>query len=188
MRLSTFGYYVDFFGSFACAVLLCIVAVWKATWLGRTEWLVCVMGGFGLWTFLEYAIHRWLYHGVDFFIRLHDAHHQEPHEHIGAPPFLGIVLIFVVVYAPAMMIAPMVASGLTTGVLAGYMAYQLIHHATHFWKSPRGGYLYRACLHHWAHHYHRELGNFGIMTTFWDHMFGTAIRKARARTTSSAST
>ena len=181
MRLGTLGYYADFIGAFAFSVLLCVLAMSQDTWLLRVEWLAWFVIGIGLWTLLEYAVHRWLYHGIGFFIRLHDAHHQEPHVYIGAPPFVGIALIFVAIYLPLAFIRETVASGLTAGVLGGYLTYQLVHHATHFWQPPRGSYLHRARLNHSAHHYQRELGNFGITAAFWDRVFGTSIQAGPIR-------
>src|SRR4051812_22227940 len=84
------------------------------------------------------------------------------------------ILIFFLIYVPVEMFSLMVASGLTTGVLGGYLAYQLVHHATHFRQSVPGSFLYRARVRHSGHHYHRELGNFGITTALWDQVFGTA--------------
>lgn len=179
MRLGTFGYYADLVGGLMFSAFLGVLALSQGTWLLRLEWLSSLMIGAGLWTLLEYGIHRWLYHGVEFFIRLHDAHHKDPRAYIGAPPFIGIALIFLVIYLPVALASLMVASGLATGVLAGYMAYQLVHHATHFWQPARGGYLYRARLRHSGHHYRRKLGNFGITTVFWDQVFGTAIHASR---------
>jgi sterol desaturase/sphingolipid hydroxylase (fatty acid hydroxylase superfamily) len=118
---------------------------------------------------------RWLYHGVEFFMRSHNAHHEEPNAYVGAPPFIGVALIFLLIYLPVELAGLTIASGLTTGVLAGYMAYQLVHHATHFWLPARGTYLYRARLRHSRHHYQRKLGNFGITTVLWDQVFGSAI-------------
>ena len=175
MRLGAFGYYADFLGSFTCSFILCVLAMSHGTWIMRVEWSASLLIGVGLWTLLEYGIHRWLYHGVELFIRLHDAHHKQPDAYIGAPPFIGIALIFLAIYLPGELLSLTVASGLTTGVLVGYMTYQLVHHATHFWQPARGSYLYCARLRHSSHHYHRELGNFGITTVFWDQVFGTAI-------------
>jgi len=64
-------------------------------------------------------------------------------------------------------------------MLVGYAAYQVVHHATHFWRPDRGSYLYRVRLHHSVHHYHQEFGNFGITTAFWDQVFGTAVEMKR---------
>ena len=178
MRLGTFGYFVDFFASLACvAALLWIEMSGARTWLSASEWLMSLLMGLCLWTLIEYAIHRWLYHGVSFFIPLHDAHHREPNACIGAAPFVGIVLIFAIIYWPAHSVHSTLASGLTAGLLLGYMAYQVVHHATHFWRLTPGRYLYRARLHHFGHHHRDVVGNFGIVTMFWDQVFGTLIER-----------
>jgi sterol desaturase/sphingolipid hydroxylase (fatty acid hydroxylase superfamily) len=179
MRLGTVGYHADLFGGLLCSGVLCAIAMVEGPWLGRVEWTIWLVTGVGLWTLAEYGVHRWLYHGVAFFIRLHDAHHSEPHAYIGAPPMLGVALIFGLIYLPAASISWLMASGLTTGMLLGYMGYQVVHHATHFWHASRGSYLYRARLHHSAHHYHHKLGNFGITTALWDQVFGTAVEVRR---------
>src|SRR4051812_35460520 len=102
MRLSTFGYYLDFLSAFMGVFILCVLAVVaQGTWLLRAEWMVWLMIGVGLWTLLEYGIHRWLYHSVELFTRLHDAHHKEPRAYVGAPPFVGIALVFFLIYVPA---------------------------------------------------------------------------------------
>ena len=178
MRLGTFGYFVDFFASLGCVVALLCLEIFGAGTLARfLEWHVCLPIGVCLWTFVEYAIHRWLYHGVSFFIPLHDAHHSEPNAYIGAAPFVGIALIFIVIYFPAILMNQTLGSGLTAGMLLGYMAYQLVHHATHFWRLTPGSYLYRARLHHFGHHHRDVVGNFGVVTMFWDQVFGTAIER-----------
>src|SRR4030088_1703898 len=115
MRLGSFSYYADFVGAFTCSTLLWVLAMLQGTWLSRGEWFASLLIGLAVWTLLEYGIHRWLYHGVDFFIRLHDAHHKDPNAYVGAPPFIGIALIFFLIYVPVEMFSLMVASGLTTG-------------------------------------------------------------------------
>ena len=178
MRLGSFSYYADFVGAFTCSTFLWVLAMLQGTWLLRGEWLASLMIGLGCGRCLSTEFTGGSI-TCEFFIRLHDAHHKEPHAYVGAPPFVGIALIFFLVYVPVGMFSLMVASGLTTGVLAGYLAYQLVHHATHFWQPTPGSFLYRARLRHSGHHYHRELGNFGITTVFWDEIFGTAIHASR---------
>ena len=133
------------------------------TWISLAQWLTCLLTGVVLWTSVEYGIHRWLYHSVPLFIPLHDAHHSELNVYIGATPFVGIVLIFIVICFPVGALSTNLASGLTTGTLLGYMGYQLVHH--------------RARLHQFGHHHHHLIGNFGITTTFWDQVFGAVIER-----------
>jgi hypothetical protein len=41
------------------------------------------------WILAEYLVHRFLYHRVYFFHRLHDAHQASPNDLIGGPPLLA---------------------------------------------------------------------------------------------------
>jgi sterol desaturase/sphingolipid hydroxylase (fatty acid hydroxylase superfamily) len=68
------------------------------------------------------------------------------------------------------------AGGFASGVLLGYAAYMLVHHATHHWPIGPGDWLYEARVRHLAHHY-REDSEFGIVTGFWDGVFGTTGRR-----------
>ncbi len=173
MRLNAFGYYADFFISMALIALLAAAALTQGTLTQRAQWVLCVAAGVAGWTLLEYMIHRLLYHNVPYFIELHDAHHAKPNAFIGAPPIIGIALIFLMFFMPIVALSFVAASGITAGILAGYMAYMLVHHAAHHWNLPATSWLYPARRHHALHHHHREDGNFGITTPFWDRVFGT---------------
>ena len=67
----------------------------------------------------------------------------------------------------------------TAGLVSGYLWYVFVHYATHHWRLRRGSYLYRARLRHARHHHLSHSGNFGVTTSVWDHVFGTAL-EARA--------
>jgi sterol desaturase/sphingolipid hydroxylase (fatty acid hydroxylase superfamily) len=179
MRLSAGAYYADFFLG-AAAMLYLIVdmgAQVSIVQVGQRVGLVTL--GFASWTLFEYLVHRTLYHHVTFFKDQHEAHHAEPSAFIGAPPVVGIVLIFAICYLPFVELNMVVGSCLTIGMLVGYMAYMLLHHAAHHWKLPENSWLDSARRHHALHHYHRLEGNYGITTSFWDNLFGTALEPSR---------
>ena len=179
MRLSNISYYADIFISAALIFLLAGLALMLPSWLKRGEWIFYAGAGAATWTFVEYLVHRWLYHHVPYFSDLHDMHHAEPDTFIGAPPVIGVVLIFALFYAPVATVNAVAASGATTGALIGYVGYMLVHHAAHFWNARHGTWLYEARRHHALHHFHSEECNFGITTSFWDHVFGTAVVSSR---------
>ncbi len=173
MRLNPFGYYVDFF---VCLVILALqgpLLLWGARWQNGLEWSLCAVFGVVAWTIIEYAVHRWIYHRAPYFKDLHDAHHAAPDGFIGAPPFVGIGLIFLVAFAPFVMASWFGAWGLTTGMLVGYMGYMLVHHAAHHWQPRVGSWLYQLRRHHALHHHHSDEANFGVTTNFWDYVCGT---------------
>jgi sterol desaturase/sphingolipid hydroxylase (fatty acid hydroxylase superfamily) len=178
MRLSAPSYYADFFVSAGIIAYLAAL-IGHERWQVDAEWTGLLVLGFALWTFAEYAIHRWLYHRVPYFAQRHETHHAEPTAFIGAPPLIGIALIVTLFYLPFAATSLVVASGLTAGVLLGYCAYQMLHHAAHHWPRAQKSWLYRLCRHHALHHYHSEHANFGITTSFWDWAFGTAAKVGR---------
>ncbi|MEQ1650223.1 MAG: sterol desaturase family protein [Hyphomicrobiaceae bacterium] len=182
MLLGKLGYYGDFFICIALIVAFSGITAFDS-WLNVAQWLVCVGFGAGAWTLIEYVVHRWVYHQVPYFRGRHELHHDAPGADIGSPPLLGIVLIFSAFFVPVVATSFVVASGLTTGVLAGYTLYMLVHHADHHWTPAPATWFFRVRHQHAIHHHHSEQRNFGIITLFWDRVFGTAgaIKKVAVR-------
>jgi sterol desaturase/sphingolipid hydroxylase (fatty acid hydroxylase superfamily) len=137
-----------------------------------------VIVGVALWTLVEYAMHRVIYHHVTVFKRYHEAHHASPQAYVGAPPVVGTGLVFLFSFTPLVAFAPDLANGLTVGMLCGYAVYMSVHHACHFWTPTPAGYLYRIRLHHAVHHYRDDGGNFGVTSSVWDRVFGTRVARA----------
>ena len=162
MKLSKLLYFGDFVAAPAAILIL--------AWLGLAGrdagatlwWLLALVTGLFAWTFIEYVVHRWVYHQIPFFEAYHDAHHDDPDGLVGAPSFIAIAVIL---------------------VLFGYIAYMAVHHLSHHLQPKPGNLLYGARIRHMAHHFHRVPGNYGIITPFWDHVFSTYVggpRKASA--------
>jgi sterol desaturase/sphingolipid hydroxylase (fatty acid hydroxylase superfamily) len=178
MRQSSISYFADMLLCPLLAVVLAIFASTRFAKLVLVEWSVMVIAGVVLWTLVEYAMHRLIYHRVVLFKRYHEAHHASPQAYVGAPPGVGSGLIFLLSFAPLVELAPALANGLTVGILSGYTIYMWVHHACHFWTPAPGGYLYRVRLQHAVHHYRDHEGNFGVTTAFWDRVFATRVERA----------
>jgi sterol desaturase/sphingolipid hydroxylase (fatty acid hydroxylase superfamily) len=144
-------------------------------------WLSALIVGGATWTLVEYVVHRWIYHRIPTFEKFHDEHHAAPRELIGAPSFVSIGLILVLIFVPLLAVGLTFASGFTSGMLVGYVGYIFVHHATHHWACRPGTLLYHARVRHMVHHYHARPGNFGVTTSFWDRIFASYIEPARAR-------
>ena len=175
MRQHAISYFADMVASPLLAAALSSFALTHFAPPAVVEWgLMCVIGVV-LWTLVEYAIHRVGYHRIGFLERYHEIHHKEPRAYVGAPPMLGTILVFLVAFVPLAPFSPIFADGLSVGMLMGYTGYLIVHYACHFWTAKPGGYLYRARLHHAAHHHRDSMGNFGVTTSIWDRAFGTLL-------------
>ena len=182
MKLSKALYFGDFVAAPLAILALAAIAFAHRGHEAALPWIFACVAGLGAWTFVEYAVHRWLYHRVPFFEKFHDAHHADPDGLIGAPSFLAILVLLALFFAPLLALGLAIASGFGSGTLLGYMLYMLVHHASHHVIAKPGTLLYAARIRHMAHHYHAAPGNYGIITTFWDRAFSTHIEGAgRAR-------
>jgi len=99
--------------------------------------------GLGVWSFMEYSIHRFLLHGP--LLKYHLPHHQKPEaDHFDWKP------------------------SIVAGVLGGYIVYSAVHSHLHHGKKK----LVSLRKLHDQHH-HRPDRNFGVTTLLWDRVLGT---------------
>jgi sterol desaturase/sphingolipid hydroxylase (fatty acid hydroxylase superfamily) len=144
--------------------------------------------GLGLWTLMEYLVHRFVLH-VAFpagkywpsrvLHRLFDASHADHH----AQPWDGYHInghldtLFVAVWlVPLSFLAPPYTASLAVAALfAGYTAEEWAHHAMHF-RNFRWRYFQYVRRRHLYHHSRLGVGTaYGITSDFWDKVFGTRI-------------
>ena len=140
-----------------------------------------VFCGVFFWSFLEYAIHRFILHNGLFFSKDHEAHHSAPKALIGTPTWLTMLIMIFGIYLPAIFVVRL-GLGLMFGfgVTFGYLVYSFAHYSLHHWNVRDEGFVYRWKRLHALHHFVGSDGNFGVTSSFWDHVFGTVIRKTRA--------
>jgi sterol desaturase/sphingolipid hydroxylase (fatty acid hydroxylase superfamily) len=131
------------------------------------------------WTAIEYALHRFVLHGLEPFRSWHAEHHRRPTALICTPTILSAALIATLVFLPALLLGDVWrACALTLGVLTGYLAYATTHHAIHHWRA-RSAWLKRRKYWHAMHHLPvAQPGCFGVTSAFWDRVFGSTHRAA----------
>lgn len=139
-----------------------------------------VFAGLLGWTLIEYGLHRFVLHGIAPFRRWHEQHHARPTALICTPTLLSGSLIGIFVFLPAALLGDRwLACALTLGLLIGYFAYAVTHHAIHHWRGE-GAWLIRRKRWHALHHHRTGRGRcYGVTGAWWDHVFGTARRRAR---------
>jgi cyclopropane-fatty-acyl-phospholipid synthase len=136
--------------------------------------LVFIATGGTIWTLFEYALHRFLMHGVQPVRGWHAEHHRRPMALLGSPTLLTALVLFALVYLPVQSLTDARrAAAFTIGFLIGYLLYGAMHHAIHHWSNDNPWLRERK---RW-HALHHQLGRpvcFGVTSGFWDHVFGTA--------------
>lgn len=166
-------YYADFVAYVFVIVLVSGLLIGYAP---RGAWLAIAMavtGGLALWPLIEYALHRYVMHGLEPFRGWHMEHHNRPGAYIGTPTIFSAGLIFTLVFLPASASANVwVATGLTLGVTIGYLAFSWTHHAVHYWHCDTRWLRNRKRLHN-IHHRAGSACNYGVTTSFLDAVFGT---------------
>ena len=176
MRLSKAGYYSDFVAYPAIILALTTVELRSPESTEQLKWLAACAVGIAGWTLVEYCIHRFVFHRVPVFARMHHMHHAAPSALIGAPLWSSLSAFGVSAFVPLWWQAGFnIASGVTIGLMLGYLWYVLVHTAIHRWRLDRGSLLYEAKLRHVRHHHAGQEGNFGVTTSLWDRLFGTKI-------------
>ncbi|MET0225377.1 MAG: sterol desaturase family protein [Dokdonella sp.] len=136
--------------------------------------------GLLLFSFIEYAFHRWLFHGpIAVFEQGHTRHHEDPLGDDSLPFFLPPLGMFAMAGLLALILSPSNALLLAAAFATGYTAYGLCHTAIHLRRFRSASARRWAGAHHIHHHHPRT--NFGVTTPLWDIVFGTrhASRSAK---------
>jgi sterol desaturase/sphingolipid hydroxylase (fatty acid hydroxylase superfamily) len=154
-----------------------------------SSWLqvpVGVLIGVAVWTFTEYAMHRFVFHFharspelQRVFFLFHGVHHYQPQckTRLVMPPVVSIPLA-IVFYAFFYLLverlfgAPSWVPSLFAGFILGYLVYDMIHYATHHFPM-RAGYLKFLKRYHMQHHFKTPDERFGVSSPLWDKIFGT---------------
>ncbi len=159
----------------AAVVLLAAFLLVDAPRTQRLEVVLFTLIGLGSWTIIEYALHRFVLHGLEPFRRWHAEHHQRPTALICTPTLMSAALIATLVFLPALALGTLwSACALTLGVLAGYLTYSITHHATHHWRADNAWLRQRKRWH--AQHHRAEQPDccYGVTSAFWDRVFGSS--------------
>jgi 4-hydroxysphinganine ceramide fatty acyl 2-hydroxylase len=150
------------------------------------------LGGLVIWTFVEYTMHRWVFHyepksgwGKRLHFMLHGVHHDYPNDatRLVMPPAVSLPLA-VVFYALFVLLFGRFAPAVFAGLLAGYLFYDTIHYATHHFSMRRGVWQWLK-KYHLRHHYQDDEIGFGVSSPLWDYVFRT--RSARREVSASES-
>jgi len=122
--------------------------------------LLFILGAAGF-TLAEYAVHRWLLHGLSLSYLDHRHHHAMPDDYaIGwSVPAIAVSI--------ATLTAVLWSITFGAGVLLAWGWYAYVHWRVHHRPFPRASLLFFLQRHHENHH-RLARRNFGVSTTWWD--------------------
>lgn len=169
------AYYTDFGVYLLAALLLPGLLIHYTPTSLRGELALAGLAGLVMWSLIEYAMHRFVFHGVEPFQSLHAEHHRRPLALIATPTLVSVTLIVVLVWLPATLLGGFwLGSGVALGVTIGYFVYGVIHHGVHHWRAK--GIWMRRCKRQHAIHHHNPRVNYGVTMLRSDRIFGSNQR------------
>ncbi len=146
-------------------------------------------GGALLWSFMEYALHRFAFHeaqGSNYGSREHLRHHGSEDTVLESwfLSWAGVLAVSLLAIPSLAAVLGFAAAGWGVGLgyLASYAFYDWVHWRAHRRPIPDGRFgRYEAAVrkHHFTHHFHAPMQNHGVTTPFWDHVFGTHVSVER---------
>lgn len=145
------------------------------------------VAGLFFFTFIEYVMHRYLYHipatserKKKISYTMHGVHHDYPKDksRLAMPPVLSLIIASVLFIIYRAVLGDYVF-GFLAGFLIGYAAYLAVHYSVHAFKVPNN-FLKILWQHHSIHHYRESDRAFGVSSPLWDHIFRTMPRKTMA--------
>ena len=155
---------------------------------GALEIAALFAGGFLIWTFSEYWLHRLVFHwdpdhaiGHRLHFIIHGVHHDHPNDKLRLvmPPGASIPLALLFFGAFWLIFGTPTAYPLFAGFLAGYLMYDYMHYYLHHFvpKSKLGKHLREQ---HMRHHFQDHRFGYGVSSPLWDVVFRTLPRTRRS--------
>ena len=141
---------------------------------------VLFFGGILVFTFVEYWMHRSLYHmdtttewRKKMQYTMHGVHHEYPKDksRLAMPPIFGITLALVLLVIFYILMGEY-AYAFFPGFLYGYTGYLLVHYLIHAYPPPEN-FFKALWVNHSLHHYKDGKVIFGVSSPLWDYVFGT---------------
>ncbi len=175
------NYWAAYAVDFGCPVLFGYLGLRHPP--GWPSILLSSLCGVAAFTLVEYAIHRWLLHNPQCFLfPLHEAHHQRPGETAAFLFPTSFLVLMPIWWLLTGLLHLAGASFFLCGFSGAYFYYDTLHHFEHTVRINQ--IPFRWLQGRWAAHsvHHRlDNSNYGVMTSFWDYVFGTHQKQVKRK-------
>src|ERR1700761_1151905 len=135
--------------------------------------------GLFVWTFVEYIMHRFIFHyvpknkiGLRLHFIFHGVHHDYPSDakRLVLPPSVSIPLATGFYFLFNAILPANYIFGFFPGFILGYLFYDESHYAIHHFNF-KGNIWKKIKQHHMLHHYQDPDKGYGVSSPFWDKIF-----------------
>ena len=142
------------------------------------------LAGLVFWTFVEYLLHRWVFHWEprsprlrEFLYPMHNLHHDvQEWDRLVAPPLLAIPLWMTILGICWVVLGSPTIFPFFGGFTIGYLGYDYIHYYTHFGETPKSKIGQALRRRHLQHHFACNDRWYGVSSPLWDFVFRTHLR------------
>ena len=156
------------------------IEIFEVNWF---ENLILFPTGLFVWSFVEYILHRFVFHyhpkagwAKKLHWTFHGVHHDYPQDskRLVMPPAVSIPLAILFFAIFSFIFGPALVNPFFAGFLLGYLFYDILHYAIHHFAF-KAKWLHALKSHHMKHHYIEPDEGFGVSSPLWDLMFGTTF-------------
>jgi sterol desaturase/sphingolipid hydroxylase (fatty acid hydroxylase superfamily) len=173
---------VYFFVPLIIYVPVIIYLLYKAIFvavIGAGTFVLLLAGGLFVWTFVEYILHRFVFHFVPkqkWALRLHfifhGVHHDYPNDlkRLVLPPSASIPLATGFYFLFNALLPPTYVYAFFPAFISGYLVYDMTHYAIHHFNF-KSGLWKKIKQHHMLHHYQDPSRGYGVSSDLWDKIF-----------------
>lgn len=160
------------------------IFIFEVNWI---ENIIILPLGLFIWTFVEYVLHRFLFHyhpKNNFAQRIHwtfhGVHHDYPQDsrRLVMPPAVSFPLALIFWFIFSYIFGPALVNPFFAGFLIGYLFYDTLHYAVHHFAF-KSTWLLALKSHHMKHHYIEPDDGFGVSSPLWDIIFGTTFKNKK---------
>ncbi len=161
-----------------------IVYTKYSTDLGNWAILGLFFGGWFVFTFIEYMMHKHLYHlpptterNKKISYTMHGIHHDYPKDkqRLAMPPVMSVAIGTILLFLFELVL-DIYSFSFLAGFMVGYAFYLLVHYSVHIFRAPNN-FLKALWTNHAVHHYQDDQVFFGVSSPLWDYIIGTLPKK-----------
>jgi 4-hydroxysphinganine ceramide fatty acyl 2-hydroxylase len=154
--------------------------------LGFVTFFELFVLGLFVWTFVEYIMHRFIFHYMPddkpwaqrlHFI-FHGVHHDYPSDakRLVLPPSVSVPLATAFYFLFNAILPVNYVFGFFPGFILGYLIYDISHYAIHHFNF-KGNIWKKIKQHHMLHHYQDPGKGYGVSSPLWDKVFRSDFLK-----------